>query len=168
MYKKILVFFIAIIYSLLLFICSDIQKFLSDLIPLFTTIITLIICKKSENFDFTINLELKLELKIGIKLDIYNFTTNIYHIKKIKVGKLPEEIISDEIIQPNSDKHINLSIGGPLSPKSKNIRVKLYVTKNANNKPIVYPKTKILNPNFDLAATDCYKFVNAIKGVLKS
>jgi hypothetical protein len=165
MYKKILFIFSAVIYGILILKYPDDQTLLA-LIPLFTTIISLLKLK-SEKFDFNVSLKNEPESKIGVILYIHNSTIDAYHIHKIIIGRLPEEIITDKIIQPKSDKYINLSIDGPLPLKFRNVKVKLYVYLNANNKLIKYSKKKTSNPNFELTATKWYNLKNKISEVFK-
>ena len=166
-YKKILVLFISLIYCFFIFEYPD-SMFFKVSIPLFTTIISLVICPKSEKFNFTISLRRKSESKIEIILFVCNTTIDFYHINRIKIGKLPEEIMKGEIISPNSSKNIEMSINGNLPPKSQNIKGNLYVTINANSKVKKYLKRKILNPHYELTATKFYKFRKTIREVFKS
>jgi hypothetical protein len=158
--KKIIVIIIALIYGLIIFKNQD-NKALLAFIPLITTIITVIICEKTDKFTYNISLEGEKGSKIKILLDIYNLTTDIYQIQKIKIGKLPEEIVDYTIKRmiEKPEKIIKI-IDGPLSTKSKYVNAVLYVKRNANKRQIKYPKIRILNPNFEITATSYYKIKN--------
>jgi hypothetical protein len=164
---KVSVLIIAAIYGVLIFKFPE-SKALTAVIPLVTAIISLVICQKSENFSFSVSLTKNFDSRLNITLNMHNNTMNIYHIHKIKIGNLPEEIMEEVIIQPNSFKTENISAIeiGNLPRESRYVKGKLYVAINANNKE--YSVKKILNPCYDLAASRRYKFMNAIREVFRS
>jgi len=92
-------------------------------------------------------LEQSPEAKIGIKIDIHNFTTDTYHVHKVKIGELPEQPMNRITISPNSNKSIDTTINGTLSSNLKYVKGKLYLFVNSNSKPTEYSKKKILNPH---------------------